>query len=506
MMARTPLMRLLRRALAESEHSSTRRSFLRTSAIAAAVASTPLFLEGCAKAVSSQVDRTVKVAVVGAGLAGLHATWLLKKAGVNVELFEGSKRIGGRAFTGNNVVVEGSTAELGGEWLDTKHHDMLSLAKTFGVELIDKQADAGDEVEAFHFHGRAYTMQDIVREIKPFLTKVAEDVQRLPENLMDLHKSEAKQLDAISLDAYLTSLGMTGWLRSLVEVAYVTENGLELNEQSALNFILLVGTDLSGGEFEFFGDSDERYVLRGGVQGITSGLFKNVESNVHLNHLFTGLDKSGDQFVATFTHEGKTVRIAAEYVILAIPFTVLRDIPLNVDLPEKKRRVIKELAYGTNGKVLFGFNERHWISKGFSGGMYTEPPLQQLWESTHVPNPKGAGLTMFYGGKSADVIRKMSDDELRTLLATTMQSVWGVSDTVMPSRLFRMDWPTQPFAKGSYSTYAPGQWTEFYGVAGEPVGNLHFAGEHCSLDSQGYLNGGAETGRLAAERILKAVQ
>ena len=151
-------MRLRRRALAEADYSATRRSFLRTSAIAAAVASTPLFLEGCSKAVSSQVDRAVKVAVVGAGIAGLHATWLLKKAGVNVELFEGSKRIGGRAFTGNNVVVEGSTAELGGEWLDTKHHDMLTLAKTFGVELIDKLADTGDEVDAFHFNGRAYTM------------------------------------------------------------------------------------------------------------------------------------------------------------------------------------------------------------------------------------------------------------------------------------------------------------------------------------------------------------
>jgi|694.fasta_scaffold44599_2 monoamine oxidase len=505
-MAKTPLMRLLRRALAEADYSATRRSFLRTSAVAAAVASTPLFLEGCSKAVSSQVDRAVKVAVVGAGIAGLHATWLLKKAGVNVELFEGSKRIGGRAFTGNNVVVEGSTAELGGEWLDTKHHDMLTLAKTFGVELIDKLADTGDEVDAFHFNGRAYTMQDIVREIRPFLARIAEDVARLPENLVDLHKSEAKKLDAMSIDAYLTSIGMTGWLRSLIEVAYVTENGLELNEQSALNFILLIGKDLSGGELEFFGDSDERYVMRGGVQGITSGLFKSVETNTHLNHLFTGLEKDGDQFIVSFTHEGKNVRIAAAYVVLAVPFSVLRDIPLNVDLPEKKRRVIKELAYGTNGKVLFGFTERYWTSKGFSGWMYTEPPLQQLWENTHEPNPKGAGLTMFYGGKSADVIRKMSDDELRTLIAKTMQSVWGVSDSVMPSRLFRMDWPTQPFVKGSYSTYAPGQWTEFYGVAGEPVGNLHFAGEHCSLKSQGYLNGGAETGRIAAERILKAVQ
>lgn len=127
-------MRLRRRALAEADYSATRRSFLRTSAIAAAVASTPLFLEGCSKAVSSQVDRAVKVAVVGAGIAGLHATWLLKKAGVN-------------------------------------------------VELIDKLADTGDEVDAFHFNGRAYTMQDIVREIRPFLARIAEDLARLPETL-----------------------------------------------------------------------------------------------------------------------------------------------------------------------------------------------------------------------------------------------------------------------------------------------------------------------------------
>jgi monoamine oxidase len=68
-----------------------------------------------------------------------------------------------------------------------------------------------------------------------------------------------------------------------------------------------------------------------------------------------------------------------------------------------------------------------------------------------------------------------------------------------------MDWPTQPFVMASYSAFGPGQWTDFYGVAGDPVGKLHFAGEHCSLNHQGYLNGAAETGRIAAERILQSV-
>jgi monoamine oxidase len=42
----------------------------------------------------------------------------------------------------------------------------------------------------------------------------------------------------------------------------------------------------------------------------------------------------------------------------------------------------------------------------------------------------------------------------------------------------------------------------FSGQEGEPVGNLYFAGEHCSRDFQGFMNGGAMTGRLAAAAIL----
>ena len=37
---------------------------------------------------------------------------------------------------------------------------------------------------------------------------------------------------------------------------------------------------------------------------------------------------------------------------------------------------------------------------------------------------------------------------------------------------------------------------------GEREGNCHFAGEHTSVDFQGYLNGAVETGERAADEIL----
>ena len=69
----------------------------------------------------------------------------------------------------------------------------------------------------------------------------------------------------------------------------------------------------------------------------------------------------------------------------------------------------------------------------------------------------------------------------------------------------RWHWPTYPFTKGSYACYRPGQWTGIRGAEAMRVGNVFFAGEHCSLDYQGYMNGGAETGRKAAETALRVL-
>jgi monoamine oxidase len=36
-------------------------------------------------------------------------------------------------------------------------------------------------------------------------------------------------------------------------------------------------------------------------------------------------------------------------------------------------------------------------------------------------------------------------------------------------------------------------------------GNCHFAGEHCSVGFQGFMEGGAETGASAAQEIIADV-
>ena len=63
-------------------------------------------------------------------------------------------------------------------------------------------------------------------------------------------------------------------------------------------------------------------------------------------------------------------------------------------------------------------------------------------------------------------------------------------------------WPGNPFTRGSYSYWKVGQYTKFSGVEGEQQDNCHFAGEHTSIDSQGYLNGAVESGNRTANEVL----
>ena len=67
------------------------------------------------------------------------------------------------------------------------------------------------------------------------------------------------------------------------------------------------------------------------------------------------------------------------------------------------------------------------------------------------------------------------------------------------------DWTGDPWSGGSYAAFGPGQMTKYWGYAARPEGRVHFAGEHTSTYSQGFLNGGVESGQRAAIEVMRAL-
>jgi len=101
---------------------------------------------GAAVAMSPLAVRAAspRVAIVGAGLAGLACADRLQAKGIQAVVYDAASRLGGRCFS-NRTLVPGMACENGGELIDTGHKTMLGYANQFGLTLESYVKKRGEE-------------------------------------------------------------------------------------------------------------------------------------------------------------------------------------------------------------------------------------------------------------------------------------------------------------------------------------------------------------------------
>jgi monoamine oxidase len=197
--------------------------------------------------------------------------------------------------------------------------------------------------------------------------------------------------------------------------------------------------------------------------------------------------------------------------VLALPFSILRS---SVDYKSAgfkalKQTAIKELGMGTNSKLHLQFNTRHWNDLGRNGETFADTGYQNTWEVSRA-QPGTAGILVDYtGGKIGASFGTGTPQERAQQFLGQLEPVLPGISAKWNQRATVDFWPAYPWTKGSYSYWKVGQYTKFAGVEREREGrglNCHFAGEHTSVDFQGYLNGGVETGQRAATEVIAALR
>jgi monoamine oxidase len=529
-MSRTPLMDAVRRAYRQAQLARqwgvsqeevverwrvrapiSRRQFLGTSAAAAGAVA----VAGCRRAVAPTPPTAAtpapsapapKAVVVGAGVAGLSCAYRLKQAGVGVRVLEAQNRVGGRMFSLRDKFADGQVVELGGELIDTGHVAMQSLAGEFGLVLDDlHQEPAGIAMDSWYFGGKKRSDADIVKAFTPIAERIDAALEAIPGEVISyVEKEGAEDLDRMSIAEWFDKNEVRGWFRQLLDVAYTTEYGLAIDRQSSLNFLWMISTEPE--PFHIFGDSDERFHVRGGNDLIIQELAKRLEGSIQTETVLEAVSERADGSFRLSVKRGATAEtVTAEHVVLAIPFTLLRDVQLDMELPPVKKRAIQELGYGTNAKLMVGFSERVWRERHQSNGaLMTDLAFQTTWETSRAQAGKAGVLTNFTGGEHGLALGTGTAAEQALAFTDELEKVFpGVSAVRHGMTEARFHWPSMPWVKGSYASYLPGQWTGFGGAEKERVRNLHFAGEHCSVDFQGFMEGGCETGQAAAAAILE---
>lgn len=233
---------------------------------------------------------------------------------------------------------------------------------------------------------------------------------------------------------------------------------------------------------------------------------------MHLGHRLVAVHHHGNgTYTVTLAVDGSIRSVRADHVVLALPFTKLREVELTgVELPARQLRAIRHEPLGPNSKIGLQFSRRVWNAEHWTGTMYTDEIVQGGWETTiDQPQPHGIMIALPGGAVGADLGRKY---RLKTYEGPAPEAM--VRDYL---RCFEVNFPGiaaayngkayyswssgDPHVGGAYSYLKAGQYTSFNGLQGRRNGNLHFAGEHTSLNFQGYLEGALRSGYRCANEI-----
>lgn len=520
-MPRTELFTQLRRALRiadrlEREHTPTelaleqaaedwsRRRFLRTSALATAGAASAATLSWPKIA---RADDALRVVILGAGTAGLTCAYRLQQSGVFASIVEASPRIGGRMYSLANYFPDDQVAELGGELIDTDHHAIRNLARELGVELLDLAYLDQSSGHDYFIDGKLYKSDsEWIEAFRPVAEAVRRDLGTNNENCDVTWNSgtpRGKELDSMSVAAWLDKNKISGPIRKVIEAAYVGEFGLQLEEQSALNLLCAVGT--TEDTFGIFGESNERFRCKTGNGTIPVRLSQELEREIGLGTAVESIRNRGEGFELGIRRGNTASTMRADILVTTIPLTVMRKLDLrNLDLTNAQRETILKQGYGTNSKMMVGLNARPWVEMNVSAYTFTDLAFQACWDTSRGQRGQHAILTNFTGGKQGLKVGEGSLQDRAKEFVTLADQVFPGAAAAYTGKAVRQLWPVYEYSQGSYTCFRPGQYQRYFRALVEPHGRLIFAGEH-TVDESGFMNSAVESGERAATHVLSAL-
>ena len=491
-------------AIAAGERRTTRTRFVKEAGVAAlGVTALGRF------AAPARGAAAPKIVVVGAGLAGLSAAYALRNAGYTAEIHEANTRIGGRCWTLRGAFADSQIGERGGEFIDQGHTHIRHLAQELGLKLdnLPQAEQNGTELLGW-FDGTPYRSDEMSNDIKSSWQKIHADLSAASyPTTFESSTARGRELDNMSIVDWIEETfagGIGSRIGQLLDVAYTIEYGGESSVQSSLNLLYLLGYR-GPGQFRLFGASNEKYHVAGGNDQITSGLAARLAAQITTGSELVAVKRNpAGTFTLTFRRASATKTVTADKVVLALPFSILRS---SVDLSKAgfeplKLVAIREQGMGTNSKLHVQFSSRFWGALGSNGETYSDRGYQSSWEVS-LAQPGTSGILVDYTGGTIGASFGMGTPASRAKqFLAQIEPVLPGATNAWNGRATIDFWPGERWAKGSYSFWKVGQYQRFAGIEGRRQGNCLFAGEHTSIDFQGYLNGAVETGQRAAGEIL----
>lgn len=449
----------------------------------------------------------LRVAVIGAGFAGLSAAWYLRSCGVRTTVFEASDLVGGRVRT-NRAYVAGKIVEDGAELIGENHALWGILARRFALPLVELTDDetykkAGLAVRTrFGSTDLTDTQKKSIKvALRPILARMGVEAFLVSETKPWKLPLFAGYFDHLSVGKRFDGLfgGPSSLARKFLEFTLENDNCALVANQSYLGLLAAIsaarmGSDLRG--LLGYWMSTETHRCQGGNDLLADRLSKGLpdlrlRTRVESVQIEPGYLPPVRILSSTRDASGKVVQTRSDdydFAVLAIPPTVWSKVKFKPYLDFASRTI----QHGPAVKFLSRYDTRFWdAAKLAPSAKWNE--MGSLWEGTdkQAATPEFA-LSVFSGGPF--VFAK----------AGYPAKVATLYPTGTPKDNRFIDWPTMPFIETGYAVPGLGQVTSISPAQLIPhKDRLYFAGEQTSTGFFGYMEGALQSGARAARVIVE---
>jgi monoamine oxidase len=508
--------RELEREQAEERRLTRRRLLAEATAAGMALAGAGM-VSKAARAAS-----TARVAIVGAGLAGIRCAHMLWTGGSRVTstVYEAdATHLGGRCWSLRGYFGSGLVGEHGGAFINHDQTAIRNLAKNLGLkEEVVNGGDLPGGEEIYWFDGGPYTHAEANADWGEIGYRVFQDAYKLapwPQRF-DGNTAEGRRLDVLSVPEWLDETGISSSSRfgRLLLADVVSEYGGDPSDQPALNVLYLLAWNNQNSLQPLPGD-DEKYHVVGGNDQIVSRMVAQLPAGtIKQGYELVALEDNGTgTYTLTFQAGSTTTQVTADQIVLALPFSTLRDVDLSRSgLSPLKLQAIQQLGMGQNAKLHLQVQRKTWPPLGYSGATYTDwDAFCVAWDDSVPRGPSGPAILLaFPGGSTGENVLtgaahgKAPKRDVNWFL-NQIEPIFPGTSAAYSGLAYEDHWSVDPWHRGAYSYWRLGQYTAFSGYEGVQEGNIHFAGEHTDPEEQGFLNGAVTSGERAAREVLHQI-
>lgn len=455
---------------------SSRRFFLKQSTVSlAGLALMPAWIAACKKNyVSDQKSFTGKVVIVGAGIAGIYAAYILKNQGADVVVLEAANRYGGRIKPLTDFAT--FTIELGAEEIHGEKSVFYDLIKAGNHSFITDVLN-----HLYYFNGSLKT------EAQATENTFFNIVDELTNGLSDYAGSD------ITAEAFAGSEGVSDNVKHFFNAWIGNENGTDIG-RIGMHGLRETDQRWTAGDNNFMlKDSD--------ILSIIEQQFQEIIPLIRLEKQVTEIDYSTSSVKVICADDDI---VTADKVIVTVPLSIMQsnDISFVPALPDSKVAAYNRIGIDRGLKVIIKFDVMVWPAN--TGSIYGEGYVPEFWVTS------GGGrsdsefiLTAFIMGENAEYLTAQGDQMITTILAE-LDVIFGNASTHYVDHVIQ-DWGNEPHIRGAYSYPKVGTGNAREIIA-SPVGNnLFFAGEATHTQGHaGTVHGAMETALRAALEIINA--